>query len=56
MNKLSMLIDIGHTNDRTAIETIQASAYPIYDSHSGPSAIAQGHTKGDAVLQYLAEK
>lgn len=54
MNKLGMLIDIGHTNDRTAIETIKASDYPIYDSHSGPS-IAQGHTKGDEVLQTLAE-
>ena len=55
MNKLGMLIDIGHTNDRTAIEAIEASDYPIYDSHSGPSAIAQGHTKGDEVLQSLAE-
>jgi len=55
MNKLGMLIDIGHTNDRTAIETIEASDLPIYDSHSGPAAIAQGHTKGDEVLQALAE-
>jgi membrane dipeptidase len=55
MNKLGMLIDVGHTNDRTAIETIDASDYQIYDSHSGPSAIAQGHTKGDEVLQSLTE-
>ena len=55
MNKLGMLIDVGHTNDRTAIETIEASDYPIYDSHSGPAEIAQGHTKGDEVLQSLAE-
>jgi membrane dipeptidase len=55
MNKLRMLIDVGHTNDRTALETIEASDYPIYDSHSGPAAIAQGHTKGDEVLQALSE-
>ncbi len=55
MNKVGMLIDIGHTNDRTAVETIEASDSPIYDSHSGPRAIARGHTKGDEVLKSLAE-
>jgi len=55
MNKLGMLVDVGHTNDRTAIETIEASDVPIYDSHSGPGAIAQGHVKGDEALQTLAE-
>ena len=55
MNRVGMLIDIGHTNDRTAIETIEASDKPIYDSHSGPEAIAWGHTKGDEVLHALAE-
>ena len=55
MNKLGMLVDVGHTNDRTAIETIEASGYPIYDSHTGPAEIAQGHTKGDIALQALAE-
>lgn len=55
MNKLGMLIDVGHTNDRTAIETIEASDKPIYNSHSGPAAIAVGHTTGDEVLHALAE-
>ncbi len=55
MNKLGMLIDIGHTNNRTAIETIEASDKPVYDSHSGPASIAQGHTKSDEVLKALAE-
>lgn len=55
MNKLGLLIDLGHTNDHTALETIEVSDYPVYDSHSGPAAIAQGHTKGDEVLQALAE-
>jgi len=56
MNKLGLLIDVGHTNDRTAIETVEASSYPIYNSHSGPGAIAIGHTNGDDMLQAMAEK
>jgi membrane dipeptidase len=56
MNKLGMLIDVGHTNDRTAIETIESSDKPIYDSHSGPGSLAIGHIKGDEVLQTLSEK
>jgi membrane dipeptidase len=55
MNRLGMLIDVGHTNDRTAIETIEASDRPVYNSHSGPAAIAQGHTTGDEVLHAFAE-
>jgi len=55
MNKVGMLIDVGHTNDRTAIETIEASGKPVYNSHSGPAAIAQGHTNGDEVLRAFAE-
>ena len=55
MNKVGMLIDVGHTNDRTAIETIEASEKPLYNSHSGPAAIAQGHTNGDEVLHAFAE-
>jgi membrane dipeptidase len=56
MNKLGLLIDVGHTNDRTAIEAVEASSYPIYNSHSGPAAIAIGHTNGDEMLQAMAEK
>jgi membrane dipeptidase len=55
MNKVGMLIDVGHTNDQTALETIEASSDPIYNSHSGPGAIAQGHTNGDEFLHALAE-
>ena len=55
MNRLGMLADVGHTNDRTALETIEASDEPIYNSHSGPGAIAVGHTNGDDVLHALAE-
>jgi len=56
MNKLGMLIDVGHTNDQTALDTIEASDKPIYNSHSGPAAIAKGHVTGDKVLKTLAEK
>jgi membrane dipeptidase len=56
MNKLGMLIDIGHTNDQTALDTIEASNKPIYNSHSGPDAIAQGHVTGDEILKALVEK
>ena len=55
MNKVGILVDVGHTNDRTAIETIEASDKPVYNSHSGPAAIAQGHTTGDEVLHVFAE-
>ncbi len=55
MNKLGLLVDVGHTTDRTALETIEASNAPIYNSHSGPSVIAYGHTTGDEVLHALAE-
>jgi membrane dipeptidase len=55
MNRVGMLIDVGHTNDRTAIETIEANDKPVYNSHSGPAAIAQGHTTGDEVLHAFAE-
>jgi membrane dipeptidase len=56
MNKLGIIIDVGHTNDQTALDTIEASDKPIYNSHSGPAAIANGHVTGDEVLKALAEK
>lgn len=56
MNKLGMLIDLGHVNDKTALDTIEASDKPVYNSHSGPATIARGHTTGDEVLKALAEK
>jgi len=55
MNRLGMLVDVGHTTDRTALEAIEASGEPIYNSHSGPAAVAVGHTTGDEVLHALAE-
>lgn len=56
MNKLGMLIDVGHTNDQTVLDTVEASDDPIYNSHSGPSSIAQGHTMSDEAIKAMAEK
>lgn len=56
MNKLGMLIDVGHANDKTALDVIEASDRPVYNSHSGPAAIAHGHVTSDEVLKALAEK
>jgi membrane dipeptidase len=39
MNKLGMLIDRGHANNRTVLETVEASDKPVYVSHSGPAAL-----------------
>jgi membrane dipeptidase len=56
MNKLGMLIDVGHTNDITALETIDASDKPIYNSHSGPASFAKGHVMSDEAIIAMAEK
>ncbi|MBN1681982.1 membrane dipeptidase [Candidatus Bathyarchaeota archaeon] len=56
MNKLGMLIDVGHTNDKTALDTIEASDKPIYNSHSGPSSFAKGHVMSDEAIIAMAEK
>lgn len=56
MNKLGMLIDLSHSNDRTALDTIEASDKPVYTSHKSPAAIAAGRGSQDEVLKALAEK
>jgi membrane dipeptidase len=56
MNKLGMLIDRGHANNRTVHEAIEASDKPIYVSHSLPTTVTkQPHNTSDEVLQALAE-
>ena len=58
MNKLGMLIDVAHTNDKTALDTIEASDKPLYNSHGAPAAIAQAPQvpHSDDVLHALSEK
>ena len=41
MNKLGMLIDVSHTSDQTALDTIELSRKPIIISHSGARALTQ---------------
>jgi len=57
MNKIGAIIDVSHTGDQTALDTIDASGKPIVMSHAGARALS--NTKRlfpDEVLQALAEK
>jgi len=56
MNKLGMLIDKGHANIKTMLETIEASDKPIYFSHARPSIALSRAAVDDDVLHALAEK
>jgi len=56
MNKIGMLIEIGHAANKTCLDAIAASDKPVCQSHSGPATIARGHTNPDEVLLALAEK
>lgn len=57
MNKLGMLIDVSHTSDQTALDTIEASDKPIVISHAGARALMPTRRMfPDNVLQSLAEK
>lgn len=39
MNKLGMVIDLSHCNERTAFDVIDVSEKPIISSHTGPRAL-----------------
>ena len=57
MNKIGVLIDVAHTGDQTALDTIEASDKPVLISHAGARSL--WNTKRlfpDNVLQALAEK
>jgi len=57
MNKIGVLIDVAHTGDQTALDTIEASDKPVIISHAGARALCD--TKRmfpDNLLQALAEK
>jgi membrane dipeptidase len=56
MNKLGMLIDRGHANNKTVLETIEASEKPVYISHSLPETMTgASHNTSDEVLHALSE-
>ena len=57
MNKLGILIDVSHTSDRTALDTIELSGRPIIISHAGARALTPTTRMfPDEVIQALGEK
>ena len=57
MNKVGMLIDLGHLGDRTAVDTIESSKTPVIISHAGARALTPTTRMfPDEVLQTLAER
>jgi membrane dipeptidase len=57
MNKLGMLIDVSHTSDQTALDTIELSKKPIIISHSGVRTLTPTTRMfPDEVIQALGEK
>lgn len=57
MNKVGMLIDVGHTSDQTALDTIEASGKPIVISHRGAKALTPTRRmSSDEVLKALSER
>ncbi|MCJ7732516.1 dipeptidase [Candidatus Bathyarchaeota archaeon] len=57
MNKLGFLVDVSHTSDLTALETIELSKDPIIISHAGARALTPTTRMfPDEVIQALGEK
>jgi membrane dipeptidase len=57
MNKLGLLVDVSHTGDKTAQETIELSKDPIIISHAGARALTPTTRMfPDEVIQDLGEK
>ena len=57
MNKVGILVDVSHTGDQTALDTIEASGKPIVASHCGARGLMNTTRMfPDEVLQALAEK
>ncbi len=57
MNKLGIAIDVSHSGDRTALDTIEASSKPIFITHAGARALWDSRRlKPDEVIQACAAK
>lgn len=57
MNKVGMAIDVSHTGDRTAMDTIRISQKPIFISHVGARSLwNMSRLKPDNILKACAEK
>ena len=57
MNKLGIAIDISHSGDQTSLDTIEASAKPIFITHAGARGLWNTkRMKPDEVLKAMAAK
>ncbi|MCW4048287.1 MAG: dipeptidase [Candidatus Bathyarchaeota archaeon] len=57
MNKLGLLVDVSHTSDQTALDTIKLSKDPIIVSHAGARALTPTTRMfPDEVIQALGER
>ena len=57
MNRLGILIDIGHCGPQTSLDAIQCSEYPVISSHSNPKAVCNSYrNKNDEIIERLAKK
>jgi len=57
LNKLGILIDVSHASDKTSMEAIEASKYPVVVTHAGARSLwPSRRMKPDEVIQAIAEK
>jgi membrane dipeptidase len=57
MNQLGMAIDISHSGDQTALDTIEVSEQPIFITHAGARALwPSNRLKPDEVIIACAQK
>ncbi len=57
MNKLGIAIDISHSGDQTALDTIETSNRPVFITHAGARALWNTRRlKPDEVIKACAEK
>lgn len=56
MNRVGMAVDVSHCGDRTSLDAIAASRYPVLVTHSNCRALVPGHPrcKPDPVIRRLA--
>ena len=57
LNKLGVLVDVSHASDKTSMEAIEASKYPVVVTHAGARSLwPSRRMKPDEVIQAIAEK
>ncbi|WP_029138376.1 dipeptidase [Nakamurella lactea] len=57
MNKLGIAIDVSHSGDRTALETIERSTKPVFITHAGARSVwPTNRMKPDEVIKACADR